>query len=62
MLMVQFNYDNHGYDDDSNGYDDDDDCLCILVHECVLVHSHIYFISCIKHPLSLHSSFYTYAL
>ena len=22
MLMVQFNYDNYGYDDDSNGYDD----------------------------------------
>ena len=22
MLMVQFHYDNFGYDDDSNGYDD----------------------------------------
>ncbi len=22
MLMVQYNYDNYGYDDDSYGYDD----------------------------------------
>jgi len=21
MLMIQYNYDNYGYDDDSNGYD-----------------------------------------
>ena len=26
------------------------------IHECMLVHSHIYFISCIKHQLSLHNA------
>jgi len=26
------------------------------IHECVLVYSHIYFISCIKHQLSLHNA------